>query len=100
MSSALKIEHDSIPSTVETRRMIAELKEDLLHLECGGKCLNEHGCTNGVVLHADEGLRENEHVVPQARLEIVLHLGEVEVRSMPALDELVRIVVEVNSKIK
>lgn len=50
--------------------------------------------------HADVRLREDEDVVPESRLQIVLHLREVEVRSEPALHEFVGVVVEVDREVE
>jgi hypothetical protein len=97
------IYHDvmkNIPSTVETRRMITELEQNLLHLEGGRKSFNENGRTDGVQWETYVGLRENEDVVPKAGFEIMFHLGKIEVRTRTALDKLFRVVIEKESKVE
>jgi len=50
--------------------------------------------------HPNVRLREQEDIVPEASLEIVLHLGEIEVRPGAAFDELLCVVIKVEGKIK
>jgi len=50
--------------------------------------------------HADVTLREDKDVIPEAGFEVVFHLWEVEVGSQTALDEFVRVVVEVEGKVE
>ena len=59
--------------------MLAQLEEDLLHLEGGGQRLDQDGGAEGAALEAEGVLGEGEHLVPEARLEVVLHLRQVEV---------------------
>ena len=80
--------------------MCTELEQNLIHLERSGKGFDKHGSPDGTMLHANVGLREVEDVIPEARLEIVFHLRQVEVRSASALDELVRVVEEVETKVE
>lgn len=80
--------------------MIPELKEDLLHVERGRERFDENGGSDGVERHPDVRLRENEDIVPEAGLEIVLHLGQIEVRATAARNELLGVVVEVKTEIE
>ena len=41
------------PTAVQPRRVCAELKQDLLHLERGRQGLNEHRSADGAMWHAD-----------------------------------------------
>ena len=41
------------PTAVQSRRVCAELKQDLLHLERGRQGLNEHRSADGAMWHAD-----------------------------------------------
>jgi len=75
--------------------MVPQFKENLFHLEGGGESFDEDGGTDGVVGHADVGLREHKDIVPETSLEVVLHLGKVEVGTKSALDELLGVVEEV-----
>lgn len=80
--------------------MVAQLEQDLLHLERGGEGLDEDCGADSVVRDADVGLGEEEDVVPEPGLEVVLHFGKVEIGAGATLDELVGVVVEVESKIE
>lgn len=89
-----------LPATVETRGVISQLEEDFFHLERSRKSFDENSSTDCVMGHANVRLREEEDVVPETRLEVVLHLGQVKVWTSPRLDEFLCIVIEVESKIK
>ncbi len=80
--------------------MVPQFEKNLLHLERGGDGFNEDGGTDGVVWDANVGLGEEEDVVPESRLEVVLHFGKVEVRTGATLDELFGIVEKVKSEIE
>ena len=67
--------------------MLAQLVEDLLHLERGGQRLDEHGRLDRPVVEAELALGEGEDLGPQARLEVGLHLGQVEVRPRALLQQ-------------
>jgi hypothetical protein len=79
--------------------VIAQLVEDLLHLEGSRDGLYENGCPEGSSVDAQGILRVAEDVVPQARLEMALDLGKVEVRAAPPLQEAVRVVPDVEAEI-
>lgn len=98
---ALDEGEDVVPTaTVQSCRVLLELEEDLLHLVCGGESLDEDGGADDTVGEAAVGSGEVEDVVPETGLEVVLHLGEVEVWAKAALDELVGVVEEVETKVK
>ena len=80
--------------------MVPQLKENFLHLESGGDRLDKDGRADGVVSHADVGLREVEDVVPETSLLVVFHLGKIEVRTESASYELLGVVEEVERKVK
>jgi hypothetical protein len=71
---------------VEPRGVLAQLVEHLLHLERGGQGLDQAGGPDGPPGDAEVVLRQDEGVVPQPRLEVALHLRQVEVRALPAID--------------
>jgi hypothetical protein len=60
--------------------VLAQLEQDLVHLERGRQRLDQDRGANRAARHADGLLGEGEDVVPQPRLEVVLHLRQVEVR--------------------
>lgn len=72
----------------------------LVHLEGGGDGLNQDGAPDGAALHANVVLGQVEDVVPQACLEMRLHLGQVEVRPRAALDQLMCVVEEVEAEVE
>ena len=80
--------------------MVPQLEEDLLHLERSRDGLNKHGCAHSSLGEPNIGLGEDKDVIPEAGLEVVLHLREVEVGSETALDELLGIVVEEDGEIE
>lgn len=92
---------DVIPTTtVQSRAVFAQLVDDLIHLKRRRDGLDQHGTTDRSARHANVVLSQVEDVVPQTRLEVRLHLGEVEVRAEPAGNELLGIVVEVQTEVE
>src|SRR5207247_5573256 len=88
-----------VPATgVESRGMVAQLVKDLLHLESGVDGLNENRRAHRSAGNAERVLSEVEDVVPEARLEMALHLREIEIRSSAPLETLARVVEEVETK--
>ena len=65
--------------------MLAQLPEDLLHLEGGQDRLDEHGGANGAMRDAEPILGVDEDIVPEPRLEVRLELGQVEVGAGAAI---------------
>ena len=71
---------DVVPAAgVQPGRVLAQLVEDLVHLERGEDRLDQHRRLDRPARHAEPVLREAEDVVPEARLEVRLELREVEV---------------------
>ncbi len=68
--------------------MLAELVEDLVHLERGQDRLDEHRRLDRAARDPERVLGGAEDVVPEARLEVALELGQVEVGPEAALEEL------------
>ena len=72
---------DVVPAAaVEPGRVLAQLVEDLVHLEGGEDRLDEDGGADGAPREPRSLLDHQEDVVPEARLEVALELGQVEVR--------------------
>ncbi len=67
--------------------MVADLVEDLLHLERGGQRLDEERRADRAALEAEGVLGEREEAVPPARLEKVLDLRDVERGRLALRDE-------------
>ena len=82
VSEFLDEAEDVIPAAaVQPGRMIAQLVEDLVHLERGRDRFDQHRRPNRSRAGRPLLLREYEDVVPQPRFEVALHLGQVEVWS-------------------
>jgi hypothetical protein len=64
------------PPTVQSRRVLPQLVNDLVHLERGSDRLDEDGRTNRAARDAEVVLRETEDVVPETRFQVVFHLRE------------------------
>ncbi len=67
------------PAGVEPGGVLAQLVEDLVHLERGEDRLDEHGGPDRAAGDAERVLRGDEDVVPEPGLEVALELGQVEV---------------------
>ena len=85
------------PAGVQARDVVAQLEEDLVHLERRGQRLDQHGRPDRAVRDADVLLAEGEDVVPQLRLFGRLDLRQVEVRADAVLDQALRVVEEVQA---
>ena len=86
MPELLDHAEDVVPaSRVEPGGVLAQLVEDLVHLERGEDRLDQDGRLDRPARHAEPVLRPAEHVVPEACLEMRLQLGEVEVAPVPAV---------------
>jgi hypothetical protein len=79
--------------------VLAQLVQDLVHLEGRGQRLDEHRGLDRPARHPERPGRE-EHVVPEAGLEVVLHLGEVEVGASAAGELLLRVVEEEEAEVE
>src|SRR3546814_20641084 len=79
--------------------MIAQFVQDLVHLESGEDRLDQHRRLDGAALDAELVLGMVEDVVPEARLEMVLELRQVEVGTGAVFDELPCIVEKVEAEI-
>ena len=86
MPELLDHAEDVVPAPrVEACRVLAQLVEDLVHLERGEDRLDQDGRLDRPARHAEPVLRPLEHVVPETRLEMRLQLGEVEVPPVPGV---------------
>ena len=87
------------PAGVEPGGVIAQLVQDLVHLERRGDRLDQHRRPHRAVRDAEPLLGEGEDVVPQPRLEVALGLGEVEVRAAAAAQQFGGVVEEVEAEV-
>ena len=72
--------------------MIAQLPEDLVHLERGEDGLDQHRRLDRSLRDPELVLRRHEDLVPEARLEMALDLRQVEVGAGAAREQLLRVV--------
>ena len=63
--------------------MLAQLVQDLVHLEGGEDRLDQDGRPDRAARDAERGLAVDEDLVPEPRLVVRLELGQVEVRPAP-----------------
>ena len=79
--------------------MFAQLEEDLVHLEGRGQGLDQAGRADRAARQAERPLRVQEDLVPQARLEVALQLGEIEVGPGATTQQLGRVVEEEEAEV-
>ena len=92
---------DVIPApSVQAAAMRAQFVKYFRHLKCRQNIFNQHRGADGSHRQPQQLLRKHKHIVPQARLQMALQLGNVKVRAALARQQLVRIVKEVQAKIK
>src|SRR4051812_29032111 len=90
-----------IPSTaVQSCRMFAQLVKNLVHLERCRDGFDQHRRADCPARNSELILREIEHAVPNPRFEMALHLREIEVRTTRALEQLTRVVKEMQSEVE
>ena len=91
---------DVVPAAaVERDDVIAQLVEDLIHLEGGPQRLDQHGGLDGLLRNLQRLLGIDEDRVPEPRFEMALHLRQIEVRAGAALDQLLRVVEKVKREV-
>ena len=100
LGEVLDHREDVVPAAgVEPGGVVPQLVEDLLHLECRRGGLDQAGRPDGAVRDLQPLLGEGEDVVPQPRLEVGLHLGQVEVRPGAVGDQGLGVVEEVQAEV-
>ncbi len=92
---------DVIPApAVEPARVLAELIEELVHLEGGGERFDEGRRADRAPQDPERVLGIQKHRVPQARLFAALHLGQIKIRCRALLDEPLGVVEEIQAEIE
>ena len=87
----LDVAEDVIPApAVEPSGMVAQLPQDLVRLEGGEDRFDQDRRADRATRNPERILREDEDVVPQARLEMALELRQIEVGARAARGELRR----------
>ena len=101
VSELLDDREDVVPAArVEPGRVVAELVQDLLHLERREDRLDEDGRLDRPARDPEVVLGEAEDVVPESRLEVALELREVEVRPGSALEQPLGVPREVDAEVE
>ncbi len=86
--SVLMQREDVVPAAaVERHDVVAQLVQDLVHLERGPQRLDQHRDLDRLLRNLQRVLRVVEDRVPQPRLEVRLHLRQVEVRAGAVLEQ-------------
>ena len=92
---------DVVPAAgVQPGRVVAQLVQDLVHLEGRQDGLEQHRGLDRAARNAQRVLGELEDVVPQPRLAVAFQLGQVEVRAAAALEQPARVVEEVQAEVE
>src|SRR6185312_6218018 len=85
---------------VESRNVLAQFKQDLVHLERSGDRLDQNGSLDRASRQTQRLLSREKHVIPEARLQMTLELPQTEVRAAAALREYRVVVGNEQGKIK
>src|SRR5262245_30987700 len=85
---------------VQTRSVLAQFVEDLVHLERCQNCLDQNGSANRAPLNSQFLLRKAKNVIPQARFEMALQLGQIKIWTRSCCNQFRGVVKEVQAKIK
>src|SRR5205085_550324 len=80
---------------VQPARVVAELVEDLLHLEGGQDRLDQYGRAHAPLPGPERVLRVDEDVVPEPRLAVALEFREIEVGAASGVEQALSAVEEV-----
>ncbi len=59
--------------------MVAQLVENLVHLEGRENGLDQNGGADRTARYSEPVLRKIEDIVPEPRLQMALHLGQIEI---------------------
>src|SRR5262245_9837127 len=101
LAELLDHREDVVPAArVQPRGVLAELVQDLLHLEGGEDRLDEDGRLDRPARNPGPVLREAEDLVPEPRLEVALELREVEVGPSAALEQALDVPLEVDAEVE
>ena len=88
------------PPGVEPRSMVTNLVENLFHLQRAKNRLNEDGGADRPLGNAEPFLRSHKHIVPEARLEVALQFGEIEVGAAATGQQFGSVAIHIQAKVK
>src|SRR5258708_4062691 len=80
--------------------MVAELVQDLLHLERRQDRFDQHGGSDRAARNLEIVLCEVENVIPQPGLDVALELGQVEVRAASLPEKSPGVVIEIQPEVE
>jgi hypothetical protein len=80
--------------------VLAQLVQDLVHLEGGDDGFDQRGGLDAALWNFQFFLSGDEDLIPQAGLEVRLHLRQVEVRARAAREQLLRVMEEVQREVE
>src|SRR5882762_4176805 len=85
---------------IQPRGMVPQFVKNLVHLERRQNRFDQDGGANRSARNTYCFLGKTEHVVPQPRLQVTLHLRQVEVRTSPFAQQDLSVVKKEQTKIK
>jgi len=85
---------------IEAGGVLAQLVQDLLHLERRRQRLDEYRRADRAAGDAEHFLCDDEHLVPEPRFTMALELRQVEIRPTPTREQLAGIVMEVEAEVE
>src|SRR6266853_1958823 len=78
----LDVTENIVPASgVQARGMFAQFIEDFIHLESSQNRLDQNSSLDCSGLQSQRLLRMEKHVIPEARLEVALQLGQIKIRT-------------------
>ena len=80
--------------------MVPQLVENLLHLKRSQNVLNQNGGFDRALRDAEQIFGFNKHVVPEARFQIMLELGQIEINARALFEAIADVVEEIDREIK
>ena len=88
------------PPTVQSTRMRSQFPKDLVHLKRRGQRFDEDSGADGPSGDTTVRLRKVEDVRPKPCFQMMLHLGEIKVRTGTMREEIRRVVEEIKRKVE
>src|SRR5258708_29892150 len=82
ISESFDAAKDIIPTTaVQTGRVIAQFIKDLIHFKRCENGLDQDRCPDAPTRNPDFILSKAEDIIPETRLQMALHFGQVKIRA-------------------
>ena len=95
-----KAEHVVPAPAVEPGGVLTQLIQNLLGLDAAENRLDQHRRAHRPARNPQRGLRMDKHVVPQARLQVALHLRQVKIRPAAPRDQLLGVVEKIEPPVE